>query len=64
METIQRMKTINDKFKIAVIDVNIFAVEVKAVPFIEYRTKSTDTYFPYNDNYDFSLFKKFMDDFG
>ena len=64
METIQRMKSVNEKFQIAVIDVNTLAVQVKAVPFIEYRTKTSDTYLPYNDPYDFSEFKKFMDAFG
>jgi hypothetical protein len=64
METIQRLKTVFDKFQIAVVDVNILPVTLKAVPFIEYRTKSSDTFIPYNDPYDFSQFRNFMDVFG
>jgi hypothetical protein len=64
METVQRLKSVYDKFQFAVVDVNILPIQVKAVPFIEYRTKSSDAFISYNDPYDSSNFRKFMDTFG
>lgn len=64
METIQRLKSVYDKFEIAVVDVNILPIQIKSVPFIEYRTVASETFIPYNDPYDFTKFRNFMDVFG
>lgn len=64
METVQRLKTVHRMFQIAVMDVNILPVHVKAIPFFEYRTKSSDAFIPYNDPYDTETFSAFMDQFG
>ncbi|XP_028405012.1 uncharacterized protein LOC114527525 [Dendronephthya gigantea] len=64
METIQRLKSVYNQFEIAVVDVNILPIQIKGVPFIEYRTVSSETFIPYNDKYDFTTFRNFMDVFG
>ena len=63
IETIQRLKTVYDKFQMAIVDINVLPFDVKFVPFIEYRAVGGKTYLHYKDAYDFKQFKNFMDVF-
>ena len=63
VEEIQRNKLVYDKFQIALVDIEALNMDVPDAPFVEFRTPGSNSFFPYNDVYNYDQFKKFVVEF-